>query len=70
MLQTLLKTILNTASSIMEFADEVRHLDGLKANFSVSETEYFGICIFITTTKTTTNPTSGSKLSTAMLRTL
>ena len=24
----------------MEFADEVRHLDGLKANFSVSETEY------------------------------
>ncbi len=25
---------------MMEFADEVRHLDGLKANFSVSETEY------------------------------
>jgi two-component system sensor histidine kinase VicK len=25
---------------MMKFADEVRHLDGLKANFSVSETEY------------------------------
>ena len=24
----------------MKFSDEVRHLDGIKANFSVSESEY------------------------------
>lgn len=54
---------------MMKFADEVRHLDGLKANFSVSETEYLASASLSQVQqqqeqkqqqkqKTTTNPTS------------
>jgi hypothetical protein len=31
---------INNCRQLMEFVGEVRHLDGIKANFSISETEY------------------------------
>ena len=34
------KENINYCKELIEFSDEVRHLDGIKANFSVSETEY------------------------------
>jgi signal transduction histidine kinase len=34
------KENVNHCKELIEFADEVRHLDGIKANFSVSESEY------------------------------
>jgi two-component system sensor histidine kinase VicK len=34
------KENISYCKELMEFSDEVRHLDGIKANFSVSETEY------------------------------
>src|SRR5919202_378216 len=34
------KENIHYCKELMEFADEIRHLDGIKANFSVSETEY------------------------------
>ena len=34
------KENVNHCKELMKFADEVRHLDGIKANFSVSESEY------------------------------
>ena len=45
---------------LMKFAYEIRHLDGIKANFSVSETEYLAsatLCRRSTTTNET-NTTS------------
>ena len=34
------KENISYCKELMEFSDEVRHLDGIKANFSVSETDY------------------------------
>jgi two-component system, OmpR family, sensor histidine kinase VicK len=34
------KENISYCKELMEFSDELRHLDGIKANFSVSETEY------------------------------
>jgi len=34
------KENINYCKELIEFSDEVRHLDGIKANFSVSDTEY------------------------------
>ena len=53
----------------MEFADEDCHLDGLKANFSVSETEYLASASLSQQQKLQPSQ-QVSKLSTAMLRTL
>src|SRR5919197_956774 len=34
------KENIHYCKQLMEFADEIRHLDGIRANFSVSETGY------------------------------
>ena len=49
----------------MKFAEEVHHIDRLKANFSVSEAEYIA-----TTARSTSSRTTSIGLSIAMLRKL